>query len=49
MIDGFYWNDLEGQKDVKLTDAEKYKRIVSWAAQARGKNPGAFDGAVRGG
>ncbi len=43
LIDEFYWSDIEGQKDEKLTDAEKYKRIVSWAAKARGQNPGVFD------
>ncbi len=43
LIDEFYWNDIEGQKDEILTDAEKYNRIVSWAAKARGQNPGVFD------
>lgn len=43
LIDGFYWYDIEGQKDEKLTDAENYKRIVSWAIKARGQNPGVFD------
>ena len=43
LIDEFYWSDIEGQNDEKLTDTEKYKRIVSWAAKARGLNPGVFD------
>lgn len=43
LIDEFYWSDIEWQKGEKLTDAEKYKRIVSWAAKARGQNPGVFD------
>lgn len=43
LIDEFYWNDIEGQIGEKLTDTEKYKKIVSWAAKARGKNPGVFD------
>ncbi len=43
LIDEFYWYDIEGQKDEKLTDAENYKRIVSWAVKARGQNPGVFD------
>jgi AraC-like DNA-binding protein len=43
LIDEFCWSDIEGQKGEKLTDAEKYKRIVSWAARARGQNPGVFD------
>jgi hypothetical protein len=42
-IDKFYWSDIEGQNGEKLTDTEKYKRIVSWAAKARGLNPGVFD------
>lgn len=43
LIDEFYWSDIKVQKGEKLTDAEKYKRIVSWAAKARGQNPGVFD------
>ena len=43
LVDEFYWSDLQEQKSEKLTDAEKYKRIVSWAAKARGQNPGVFD------
>ncbi len=43
LIDEFYWSDIEGQNSEKLTDTEKYKRIVSWAAKARGLNPGVFD------
>ncbi len=43
LIDEFYWSDIEEQKDEKLTDTEKYKRIVNWAAKARGQNPGVFD------
>ena len=43
LIDEFYWSDIEGQKGEKLTDADKYKRIVSWAAKARGQNPSVFD------
>lgn len=43
LIDEFYWSDIEGQKGEKLTDAEKYKRIVNWAAKARGQNPSVFD------
>ncbi|MDR0293869.1 MAG: AraC family transcriptional regulator [Oscillospiraceae bacterium] len=44
--DEFYlvdWSDIDGQKDGKLTDAEKYNRIVNWAGKARGQNPGVFD------
>ncbi len=43
LIDEFYWNDLEKQKGEALTDVEKYQRIVSWAAKARGHNPNVFD------
>ncbi|MDF2924754.1 MAG: hypothetical protein K0R57_3668 [Paenibacillaceae bacterium] len=43
LIDEFYWSDIERQKSEELTDAEKYKRVVGWAAKARGKNPGVFD------
>ena len=44
LIEEFYWIDIDETKDAKLTDVEKYKRIVSWAGKARGQNPGAFDG-----
>jgi hypothetical protein len=37
------WNEIGGQKGEKLTDAEKYKRLINWAGQARGRNPGVFD------
>lgn len=43
LIDEFYWSDLEEQKGKKLTDAEAYQRIASWAGKARGQNPGVFD------
>lgn len=43
LIDEFYWNDIEGQDDEKLSDTDKYQRIVNWAAKARGQNPGVFD------
>ncbi len=43
LIDEFYWSDLEEQEGEKLTDIEKYNRIVSWAGKARGQNPGVFD------
>ena len=37
------WKKFDEQKGKKLTDAEKYKRLVHWAGQARGQNPGVFD------
>ncbi len=43
LIDEFYWCDIKGQKGEVLSDAEKYKKIVRWAAKARGQNPGVFD------
>jgi len=43
MIDDFYWNDIDGEKDEKLTNVEKYNRIVDWAGKARGQNPNVFD------
>ena len=42
-IDEFYWSNIEGQKGEKLTDSEKYKKIVGWAFKARGQNPNVFD------
>ncbi|MHB1153909.1 MAG: helix-turn-helix transcriptional regulator [Eubacteriales bacterium] len=43
LIDEFYWSDIEEQKSEKLSDEEKYKKIVSWAGKARGQNPNVFD------
>lgn len=43
LIEEFCWSDIEAQKGEILTDDEKYKKIVSWAAKARGQNPGVFD------
>jgi AraC-like DNA-binding protein len=43
LIDEFYWNDIDGQNDGKVTDTEKYKRLINWAIKARGQNPGVFD------
>ena len=43
LIDEFCWSDLEGQNSEGLSDAEKYKGIVRWAAKARGVNPRVFD------
>lgn len=43
MIDDFCWNDTKEQDGEETTAAEKYKRLVSWAGKARGKNPTVFD------
>ena len=43
LIDEFYWSDIEEQKGDQLTDTEKYKKLINWAGQARGRNPGVFD------
>lgn len=37
------WNDIDEQKGKKLTSAESYNRLVSWAQKARGQNTGVFD------
>ena len=37
------WSYIEGEKDEKLTNADKYNRIVRWAHKAREKNPDVFD------
>lgn len=46
LADEFYWSDIEGQKSAELTAAEKYRRLVNWAAKARGQNPGVFDALI---
>jgi len=43
LIDDFYWDDTNSDINGKLTDAERYNRIVSWAGKARGQNPEVFD------
>lgn len=43
LINEFYWSDIEEHKCKKLTDEEKYKKIVTWAGKARGRNPSVFD------
>lgn len=46
LIDEFHlvdWSDIDGKRDEKLTDAQKYNLIVDWARRARGQNPGVFD------
>lgn len=42
-LSGFCWSSLEDKPDAALTDAENYKRAISWAGKARGHNPLAFD------
>lgn len=39
----FYWSNIKEQNSNRLTEAQKYERIVRWASKARGKNPNAFD------
>lgn len=43
LIDGFHWRDIDEIMEEELTDTVKYKRIMSWAAEARGRNPNVFD------
>ena len=40
--DRFYWYEAEGG-GVDLSPEERYRHMVDWAGQARGKNPDAFD------
>ncbi|MDR0442258.1 MAG: AraC family transcriptional regulator, partial [Treponema sp.] len=45
-IDEFHlvdWSGIDGKKDEKQSNADKYNRIVNWAGRARGQNPGVFD------
>ena len=41
------WNEIDklqkGESGAKISDAEKYKWLINWAGQARGRNPGVFD------
>ncbi len=37
------WNDIDGEEGDRLTNAERYNRIVDWAGRARRQNPGVFD------
>jgi len=37
------WNNLNTQQTEESSAAEKYKRIVQWAVEARGQNPVIFD------
>ncbi|MCL2058770.1 MAG: AraC family transcriptional regulator [Oscillospiraceae bacterium] len=37
------WSKIGGKKSEQLTDAEKYKKLIDWASQARGRNPLVFD------
>jgi AraC-like DNA-binding protein len=48
LIDDFYWNEIDYfpdilRKDGKLTNVERYNRLVEWARRARGQNPSVFD------
>ena len=43
LIDEFYWGDMKEQNGEELTAAEKYRKAVSWAGKARGRNPNVFD------
>jgi len=37
------WKEINEQKGKKATDAEKYKKLIDWAWEARGCNPSVFD------
>ncbi|MDD4797709.1 MAG: hypothetical protein PHO66_08080, partial [Eubacteriales bacterium] len=46
LIDAFHlldWSSIDGQRDEPPASAGTYGRLVNWARQARGRNPGAFD------
>lgn len=43
LVDEFCWNSIEEQNGRRLTDSEKYQRIVNWAEKARRQNPDVFD------
>lgn len=47
LMDKFYWSNIDEQNDEKLTDSEKYQRIIEWAGKARGQNPGVFDELIK--
>lgn len=46
LIEEFCWSNMELQNGRELSAAEKYQSIVSWAAKARGQNPGVFDALI---
>lgn len=43
LVDEFFWRDSGGIIGDELPDAEKYRKIINWAAEARGQNPNVFD------
>ena len=46
MFDEFHfvdWNEIDDQKGNKSSDVDKYKALIKWAGQARGRNPSVFD------
>lgn len=43
LIDEFYWRDTYEHEDEKLSNEEKYKRLITWAGKAREQNSNVFD------
>ncbi len=43
LMNQFHWNNIDNKSYEALSDTEKYQMLVSWAAEARGRNPKAFD------
>ena len=43
LVDDFYWSDIPAQEGERLTDAERYQRVIAWAGKARAQNPNVFD------
>lgn len=43
LMDEFCWSSIEMQNGERLTNSEKYQRIVRWAEKARRQNPDVFD------
>jgi AraC-like DNA-binding protein len=44
--DEFCWSNIKGQSGENLAAADKYRKIASWAAKARGQNPSVFDALI---
>ena len=45
-LNEFYWvqwDKIDGDEGELVSDQEKYQRLIQWARQARGRNPGVFD------
>jgi len=43
LIEEFHWRGDSMPTDARMSGAEKYQDLISWARKARGKNPNVFD------